>query len=457
MSIIDVAKHYFNSLEFKLNVSSPSPPIFSQWGTSSIEEFSELLGLAKGERLDQLEQYKIHVWVYVCTFDISEAAANIPLRLFSKKNPEEEIKTHPVLDLMECPNSRTCRHEFLFSHYAYQELWGNSYVYMVGDNDSITVSRTNVPKAMFMLIPNRVSIKRGIEQPIEKYGYQRDEDTILFEPIEILHPKQFAPEDMALGQGTITALKDTLIEDRHAKQFKASFFQNSLVPSGTFSSDGPLSKQQFERLEKQLKDKNVGVGKRHKFIILEAGAKWQSITMSPKDVEFLNQYKINREELLAAFGVPPTIVGIESANFAESLTQERNFYINTIKPKVNRFVDTLNIMLTPFYSDDIFFKPDWSGVAALHQTLEDTTTMLDRLTDKVITKNEGRAILNKNFGFDMPVTDGGDNLYVGANLIPISELGNDIDDEKAIVIKMREEIFKELGITNIQQIEDLRE
>lgn len=455
MSLLHVGKHLYNNFQLKINTSDISPPIHSRWGMSSIDEFRELLGLAKGERLDQLEQYKTHVWVYACTYDISEAAANIPLKLFSKKNPQEEITEHEILTLLNSPNARTSTHEFFFSQYAYQELWGNAFIYLVGNNINIPVSRTNVPKSMFMLIPNRVSIKRGDIRPVEKYAYLVDSNHVFFDPVEILHPKQFAPEDVALGQSTITALRDTLLEDRSAKQFKASFLKNSLVPSGTFSAEGALTQKQFERMEKQLQDKHIGKGKRHKFLLLENGAKFQSITMTPKDVEFLNQYKINREEILAAFGVPPTIVGIESANYAESLTQERNFYVNTIQPKVKRFVDALNIMLTPFYDDDLFLKPDWSDVPALHQSLEDTTNMLDKLTDKVITKNEGRLILNKNFGFDMPSADGGDSLYIDATKIPVDEFSG--DDLKAAKLSERKEKLKKLGITDIEQIEDLRE
>lgn len=423
MSLYDLARKKI-SLEIKRDTRA-GVPVHSLWGAGSLEEVSTLLGLGKNERIDFLRQYKDHVWIYVCTFDVSEAAASVPWKLFSKSNPEEEITSHPLLDLFQKPNLHTSFHDFKFASFAYLELYGNNYVYLVG-NGTGPVSRSNLPQSAFILIPNRVGIKRGQTRLIDSYSYAVDANSVKFEPEEILHSKYFNPLDEVLGQSTIDALKFTLLEDRHAKEFKSSFFKNSLVPSGVFSTSENLSNNQFDRARKQIEDRYVGKGKSHKPMILEGGAKWQNITMSPKDVEFINQYKINREEILSAFGEPPTIAGIEGANYAESKVYEQIFWTNTIIPKVNQLIATYNTFVCPLYGDDIFLQADTSGIQALHETLLDTSEMLNKLTDKLITRNEGRRILSNQFGFNLPkFGPEADVLTMPLNVQPISEAGGE--------------------------------
>ncbi len=439
MSIYNLAKKRF--FQGKIDTRKPVP-IHQAWGMSSLEEISFLLGLERGERIEFLNQYSEEIWVYVCTFDVSEAAASVPLKLFSKNDPQKEIEKHDLLDIMDKPNLAAAKHEFKFANYAYLELHGNTYIYLAGNNINIPVSRTNPPRSMFVLLPDLMNIKRGRLRPIEQYLYTVNGSITKFDPIEIIHPRYFNPRDRALGQSTIAALKKTLLENKHAREFQGSFFKNSLVPSGVLSTDDKLGDKQFDRLKKQIEEKFTGKGRSHKPLLLEQGTSWQSIAMTPKDVEFLNKYVINRDEILSAFGEPPTIAGIPTANYAQSKIQEQIFWTKTIIPKVNRFTDFLNLSLCPFFGDDLFFKPDTSGIQALHESITDTTSMLSSLTDILISKNEGRKFLNINFGMDLPnVGKEGDKLYVAGNLFEIGDVsgGKAIEVPKEDVIAFIED------------------
>lgn len=421
-----IGKKY--DIGFKLFQEDPKIPIYSKWGAPSLEQISDLLSLSKAERIEYLDQYQDHVWVYVCTFDVSEAAANVPWKLFSRKDPQKEIEKHEIIDLLNRPNSKTSNHQLKFAIFAYRQLMGNSYTYLVGNNPDSVVSQSNKPKALFVLVADRVSVKRSDIQPVDKYIYTIDGRSQPFDPIEIVHTKQFNPKDEVLGQSTIESLKSTLLEDKHAAQFQSSFFKNSLVPSGVLSTEGALSNEQRKRLKKQLEEKHVGKGRSHKPLLLEEGTKWQSIAMSPKDVEWLNKHKINRENILAAFGEPPTIAGIEGSNFAESKIYEGIFYTKTVIPMVNDVIQTFNISICPFYDDDLFFQADLSGIQALHESLEEIRTLGKDAVPGIITPNEMRKIYADTFGFDLPDLLGGDVLLYPATMIPITDLGGEAEN-----------------------------
>lgn len=402
----------------------PDVPIYSQWGESVQDQFSRLLGDSESKRIDFLDTYSNHEWVNVSTFDVSEASASIPWKLFSKKDPSKEITDHELLDILNRPNFFTTTHDFRFEIFAYNQLSGNSYTFMVGNNTTTSVSRQNSPQSLINLIPDQMSIERSRTRLIKQYIYTVDQDVTKFEPSEIIHTKRFNPKDMALGQSQIEPLKDTLLEDRNAKRWQAGLYKNSLVAGGVFSTEGPLSKGQKERLEKQLKDKYTGTGNTHKFLITESGTKYQQITMTPKDVEFLNQTKANREKVLAVFGEPPTIAGLENANFAESKIFEQIFWTKTVIPLVNRVIDTFNMQYIPLFDDSLFLQADTSGIQALHENFTDVVSMVHDLTPVVMTVNEGRRIISQQFGFDLPELKNGDILYIPVNMVPVDEVGS---------------------------------
>ncbi|GAH29481.1 unnamed protein product, partial [marine sediment metagenome] len=66
----------------------------------------------------------------------------------------------------------------------------------------------------------------------------------------------------------------------------------------------------MKRLNAKWIGKYGGYQKAFKTPVLEEGLKYKGITSTHQDMEFIQQRKITREEILAAYGVHPAIVGL---------------------------------------------------------------------------------------------------------------------------------------------------
>ena len=94
------------------------------------------------------ESYQMNAISYRCVRLVAEAAAQMPFLVFEGK---EEMETHPFLDLMKRPNPFESRQELLVRLYSFMMLAGQSYVE--------PVILDNTPRELFVLRPDRVTIK----------------------------------------------------------------------------------------------------------------------------------------------------------------------------------------------------------------------------------------------------------------------------------------------------------
>ena len=68
-------------------------------------------------------------------------------------------------------------------------------------------------------------------------------------------------------------------------------------------------------------------------MVLDQGVKWQQISISPEDAEFLASRRFTVEELCRLFNVPPPIAGdLTHGTFANTETLVRLFATNTLTP-----------------------------------------------------------------------------------------------------------------------------
>lgn len=72
-------------------------------------------------------------------------------------------------------------------------------------------------------------------------------------------------------------------------------------------------------------------------LILEGGAEWQQISVSPEDAELLASRRFTTEELARLYQVPPPIVGIwDHSSFTNSETAGRWFAQFTLAPWIRK-------------------------------------------------------------------------------------------------------------------------
>lgn len=114
---------------------------------------------------------------------------------------------------------------------------------------------------------------------------------------------------------------------------QAAMHENGLRPSGTYSVEGTLSKEQYNALTQHLKEKS-GTSKTGTPLILDRSAKWLNTAITGVDAQHVETRRMQVEEICRAYGVFPIMVGHsdKSATFASSEAFFGAHLIHTLTP-----------------------------------------------------------------------------------------------------------------------------
>jgi hypothetical protein len=101
-------------------------------------------------------------------------------------------------------------------------------------------------------------------------------------------------------------------------------------------------------------------------LLLEGGLDWKGLSLSPKDMDFVEAKHIAAREIALSFGVPPMLLGIPGdntySNYAEA---NRAFYRQTVVPLISRIASALGNWLGESFGESLRLAPDLDEVPAL--------------------------------------------------------------------------------------------
>lgn len=290
-------------------------------------------------------------WTFNCVSAIATETAQLELKLTRRtsQNTYEPVEVHPVLELLYKVNPLYTSYLLWEATQAYLELSGESFWYLAGP--------VNSPTEIWILRPDWVEIVDSQEKLISHYMYGPSADKQIKIPFEsMIHFKDFNPVNSYRGYGTVRATAKTIDETEFMLDYSRAFFKNSAVPGGVLSTENSLTDSQHMKLRDEWNNVHEGKDKAWKVAILQAGLKWSEVGTSRREMDFIEGRKLSRDEILAAFRVPKTILGItDDVNRANSRDSRAVFLENVITPKMQRIVTFLNEFLLPRYGDDSLF------------------------------------------------------------------------------------------------------
>ena len=363
-----------------------------QWTTRSYEKLT-----TEGYRKNVVANRSVKI--------LAESAASIPLTLY---RGDEQLRSHPILDLLARPNPMQSGTELLESLYSFLQIAGNSYL------EGVTTTLGQVGE-LYVLRPDRMTVVPGPKGLPLRYDYKVGGNSHGFTVDQvngkspIMHMKVFHPQDDWYGLSPLESAAYGIDIHNAAASWNKALFDNAARPSGALvfepaeGEPGTLSDEQFTRLKGELEDQYQGAKNAGRPFLLEGGLKWQQIAFSPVDMEFISAKHVSAREIALAFGVPPMILGIPGdntyANYAEA---NRALWRLTLLPLMEKTVAALNAWLVPQFGDDLRLAFDRDAITAL--TFERDALWTRLQTASFLTPNEKRGQL----GF-VPV-DGGDEL-----------------------------------------------
>ena len=350
-------------------------------------------GATQWSRQMNLRAYGEVGWLFVCIHRIASSVASATWHLYRRTGTDpdqrEEIPRHPLLDLMRAPNPYSRRqtwHEFVMLTQAFKELTGEA-AWWVGQRGGRPVELICVNPVYIDVVPDLAHFIRGFVYSANgaaRIPLERDAVVWMASP---------NPTNEYRGLGPVTPIMPDLEAERYAVLYNRNFFLNNAEPDGIISIPGTVSPQGFQRISDQWNEKHRGVQNAHRIGLLEGDAKYTPTQFTNRDMQFDRLRQVNRQSILGAFGMPPSIVGItEAVNRSNADTAEYTYARWVIVPRLRELRDKVNQQLVPMFGDDTLELDFDDPTPADNQAQATLAELLYR--GNLATRNEGRALVD---------------------------------------------------------------
>jgi HK97 family phage portal protein len=284
--------------------------------------------------------------VYTCINKISSAAAGIKWKLYTDPSMSREITSHALLDLWRTPGPRMGTGYFVEQCFGYWHLSGNCYLY------ANRPAKNAPPVELWPMRPDLMKVVAGttdIAGYVYGYGTNRARD---FDVEEIMHLKFPSYDDEFYGLSPIEVAMQLVDQQNEGNAWNTALMQNAGKPASVFFSKGYLTLEQRTQVRQELLKRYSGKRNAGMPMVLEADMTWQSMAMSPYELDWLQSRELNTREIAAIFDVAPELVGDSAGKtFANQKEAKQSLYTENVLPKMDRYVGHLNSWLVPMYDD----------------------------------------------------------------------------------------------------------
>ncbi len=371
------------------------------------------------------EGYKISIYVYRAVRTIVQAASGIPWVVKDSKG--QPIENHPFTQVWNKPNpefSGQDNMEFIIAH---QLLVGNSLIQpiIVGGK----------PREFWIVMPDLV---RPIPSDVRGEWLKGWEVTsidgkqVTVPAEQFVHFMQMDPGNPYWGIGPLMAAARTIDTDNEAQDTQKISMQHRGTPDGVFTHEAVQSQEQFEEATRQIRERFLNKDKRREPWVLGAGAKWQQMSLTPVEMDFIASRLSNKRDIAGAFGISPIFLGdLEQSSYNNMMEARKSLYEDVVIPLMDDIKSTLNLRIAPMYGD-IVIAYDTSKIAALREDYTKKVEQAKNLWSMGVPFDQINARLD--MGFDE--FSGWDVGYLPMMLLPVGSpppASSEDEPEKDIV------------------------
>jgi HK97 family phage portal protein len=340
--------------------------------------------------LQGVQDYESYVWVRKAIKVISDNFSVLPLKVM---RGDQMVTSHPLIELLTNVND-TMTSIDLWNQWVTDMLLGGEEGWELVKNARGGYAEVWPRQPHMLYVSPDESRKRYYS--VDHYTIDDGNgDPYRLNPDELVHFKFFNPRNPWRGISPITAVRMSILIDTFAQAWSKLFFNNSARPDYAVIAPEGLTSTERNDIETKLSQKFGGAQNAHKPIVLEQGVSdIKILSFPPKDMEWIEQRKMSREEVGAIFGVPDEIMGWGRDTYENFDTAVRVLWELTIIPLATQ----RDTHLTEYFQrvavlrPDEFVVSDLSNVDSLSANeTEEWTTAKEQIGAGALTINEWRA------------------------------------------------------------------
>lgn len=364
--------------------------------------------------------------VFACVNVLSQAIASLPLCLFritrSRSGVErrDQARNHPLNRIVK----KRPHHEFTSFRWRQHMM-----VQLLVRGNSITqILRDRAGKiiGLYPLIWEHATMKRR-ENGALVYEYRpisTNRNPVVLDADEVLHIRGISNTGGLIGMSVIQAQREAIGLARVAEIHGGKTFLNGARPGGVLEVPETLSDVAYARLRESWADTQQGVENAARTAVLEEGTKFNAVSMTNEDAEFLATRKYQRSQIAAFFRVPAHMINdLERATFSNIEHQDLGFVKHSLLPWLVNIEQELEAaLLTDSEGIRFYFRHNVSGLERADFATR-TDGLQKMINAAIMTPNEARA------KEEMNPHPSGDILLGNGSLMPIA--GREIQPNQA--------------------------
>lgn len=352
------------------------------------------------------ELYKRQLWIGVVVRKLSMATARNPFDIKrTLDGNSQEPENGPLSALMQRPNPRLTAYEMWRWVSSTRDVYGEAFLWKMRD-------RNDIVRELYPIHPTNLVLRTNADGDLEYvYGGR-----VTIPERDVIPFLSYNPDTLRRGWSTLEGLRMTLLNEDASRRATAAWWGKGARPSLILSHEKNLSGPAVTRLREQITEQQSGADNMGKPLIVEEGMKATVMQLSAEEMQYIESRKLNREEVCAAYDVPPPAVHIlDKATFSNITEQLRSMYRDTMAPRFEEFESIIDHhLVTEFYEPgEVFTKFNMDEV--LRGDFETRATAVGTLIEKGVYKpSEGRPMFNLQ-----PAGPEADVLYGNAALVPL--------------------------------------
>lgn len=349
--------------------------------------------------------------LYACVSLISRDIARLPIIVQNTQDHSNNYD-HPCAKLLGPygkPNDLQTVNGFMQSMVANAVLNGNSYARIVRNEFFEPVALEFIPRGL-------VTVMYNPSGPLKYARYFINNSGEWVDPIDMLHFRGLSLDGI-IGLSPVVYGAQSMGIAAASDMVAGQAFGSGSGVAGFVSVPGELSDDAYERLKQGILSTWQGIQSNSGIGLLEAGADFKKVGMTPEDYQLLDARKFNVQEMCRWFNMPPSMVADNTGTAYASNEQEMQKYVNEcLSPWVEFIEQELKAKL--FRTDEAqslsvnmpmtaLLRGDTASRTAYYKEM----VQMGAITTNTVALMEG-----------LPMVQGGDEIRVMLNTIPVTML-----------------------------------
>lgn len=357
------------------------------------------------------EGFQKVTWVSRCIDAIAGNQARLPAILRKDNNPDGEILKQKNNEILRILNTKANDGEnsFIFRYRVSSQLLMSSrgvFIEKIRSRSGKLLALNLLPPEYTAPIPDAKKFVSGFEVQMPTGS------KIVLPPSDVLWIRRPHPLDPYLSLTPMESAGIAIEIENLSKLYNRNFLLNDGRPGGLLVLRSEIDEDDKDELRNRFRG-NINRAGAITVISSDDGADYIDTSSSPRDANYVEMRQLQKEEILAAFGVPESVIGNAAGRtFSNAAEELRVFWMETMMPHLEQIARAMDELDDRYYVD---FDTGNIPILIIAKQERERYSM-EEFGNGLISMNEYREITGRK----TVESELADSLLLNPNLAPVA-------------------------------------